>query len=361
MYKKQLTLTALIYLSFLFLFTACSLVDGDLVQTAEDAAPIAKVSVAEAAQAENDGLVETEPEQEQETESQPAVGSANNMSGSNNSMSGSSNSMSESNSSAGSNSMSGNSMSGNNMMGGGSQPIPEITEFPDDDIDSMQERDSLAILVTDGPIARLLTNHPDWHVEMWTNDEWQTMEIDLYDTDWNWIAWGAVSLADNGQPIEIVDTAAPNQLTEAEYTAGSKMAEEIALSDPAVLETLGEPSEWEIYTWYDEWERTWEVAFYRGLDEFGVSIEEYDDEWQVGEITNLALLEEEQQISDNQSRAIDLAWQAEGIDDALFSEDVEWSTIVTDLGGAEYGVSFVTTDQELFFALVDIDAEQVLE
>ncbi len=343
MYKKQLTLTALLYLSFLIFFTACSVVEGDLVQTADDSGAIAKVSVAEAAPADDKDNPEPEPEP------------AGEMSGSNN--------MSDSNSMSGSNNMSGNSMaaSGNNMMGATAQEIPEITEFPDADIDSMQERDSLAILVTDGPIARLLAQTPDWHVEMWENEEWQTMEIDLFDADWNWIAWGAVSLEDNGRPVEIVDTAAPNPLTEEEYAAGIKMAEGLAQSDPAVIKALGDPAEWELYTWYDEWDGSWQVGFYKGLEEFGVRVEEYDNEWMVGDITNLALLEEEQQISDNQSRAIDLAWQADGIDDALFSEDVEWSTIVTHLGGTEYGVSFVTTDQELFFALVDIEAEQVLE
>ena len=83
----------------------------------------------------------------------------------------------------------------------------------------------------------------------------------------------------------------------------------------------------------------------------------------VGSIENLALLTEEQQVADNRNKAIELAWQAEGVDEALFGddEDVEWETFVAHVGGGQYGVSFATADKQLFFALVDIDSEEILE
>ena len=172
-----------------------------------------------------------------------------------------------------------------------------------------------------------------------------------------------MALTSNGRPESVVEVYAPKQLTAAEEQSQRAAAEALVLADGAVLEILGDPNAWEMYSWYDEWEGAWDINFNKGLDEIGVRVDNYDGEFMVGEISNLALLDEEQQISDNQNQAIELAWQAEGIDEALFGgdEDEEWQTFVTHLGGSEYGVSFASADKELFFAAVDIAAGQVLD
>ena len=79
----------------------------------------------------------------------------------------------------------------NNMMG--AAPIPVITNFPDEDIESDDERRALEILVKEKAIALLLADYESWHVEIWFNEEEQQMEIDLFDGEWNWISWGAVT------------------------------------------------------------------------------------------------------------------------------------------------------------------------
>ena len=337
MYKKQLTLITIIYIAVLLMFTACTVVEDDRATAVEAVIPVAK------ADEQLSSKIDT-PQQPADPEPEPA-------------------NMSADDNAAGNNMSSGNSMSGGNMMGDRAEEVPSITQLPNEDIDTNQERDALELLVKETSIARLLAKTPDWHVEMWTNDEEQTMEIDLFNADWGWIAWGNVALTSNGRPESVVEVYAPKQLTAAEEQSQRAAAEALVLADGAVLEILGDPNAWEMYSWYDEWEGAWDVNFNKGLDEIGVRVDNYDGEFMVGEISNLALLDEEQQISDNQNQAIELAWQAEGIDEALFGgdEDEEWQTFVTHLGGSEYGVSFASADKELFFAAVDIAAGQVLD
>lgn len=344
MYKKQLTLTSIIYVAILLMFTACSVVEGDRGKAADAVIPVAQTDGLASGKVDSPEQA-TEPAAPEPTEAMADTGTSDtSMSGSNN-MSG------------------GNSMSSGNMMGGRGADTPVITDLPGEDIDTNQERDALELLVQETSIARLLAQTADWHTEMWTNDDEQTMEIDLFNAEWEWIAWGSVRLTDNGRPESVGEIYAPKQLTAEEEQQQRSMAEALVLADGAVLQILGDPSGWEMYSWYDEWEATWDVNFYRGLDEIGVRVDNYEGEMMVDEIRNLALLDEEQQIVENQNQAIELAWQAEGIDEALFGaeEEVEWQTYVTHLGGSEYGVSFASADNELFFAAVNIETNQVLE
>ncbi|MEM8862885.1 MAG: hypothetical protein AAGD96_31630 [Chloroflexota bacterium] len=337
MYKKQLFITAFAYFTFLF-FTACSVVD---LSPSADVAPLTIV------EAEQSDMVDSANEGSTEIAQTGAQQSGNMMSG-NNMSSGSMD----------------NNMSGQTMSSVSADEVPDIIDFPEDDIDSRQERQALEILVQDRNIALMLANYPDWHVEMWENEEWGAMEIDLFDSNWEWIAWGAVSLTENGTPEEVLDITAPQPLSAEAYQEGQLMAENIALNNPEVMAVLGDPAEWERWTWYDEWAGAWEIGFYRGIDEFIVRIADYENgEGPVVEsIVNSALLDEDQQVQDNQNRAIEIAWQAEGIDEAIFgrNDDQEWFTYVTHLGGNEYGVSFATEEAELFFAHVDIGSESVI-
>ena len=332
MYKKQLTLTIAIYLAILFMFTACNF---EAIGSTEVSEPIVSVAQAQQDEAEigESNLIEPEVEQKnsESTVAQPE----------------SSNQMSSPNMSAGN----------NNMMG--SAAIPTITNFPEDDIDSADERQALEIFVQEKAIALLLADQDAWHVEMWFNDEEQRIEIDLFDAEWEWLSWGSVSLDEN----TVLEMYAPQPLTAEEYQTQQAQAESVVLKNGEVLAVLGDLTQWERYAWYDEWEGAWEIAFYRGLDEIVVRVESYDGEMMVGSIENLALLTEEEQLAENRNQAIELAWQAEGVDEALFGsdEDIEWQTFVTHIEDGRYGVSFATADQELFFALVDIDSQQIVE
>ncbi|MEM9776780.1 MAG: hypothetical protein AAF902_19525, partial [Chloroflexota bacterium] len=162
---------------------------------------------------------------------------------------------------------------------------------------------------------------------------------------------------------EILEVAAPKPLSAEAYQAGQTAAEEVVLKDPKVLAILGDPADWGRWAWYHEWEGTWEIGFYRGIDEFTVSVVDHGEGPTIFEITNTSLLDEEQQEKDNQNRAVEIAWNADDIDEAIYGsgEDIEWFTYVTPMGGSEYGVSFATDDGELFFAHVDIATETVLE
>ena len=355
MYKKQLTLTVAIYLVILFTFTACNVTkSGDhsieavdrIVQAVDastetniDIEGIIETKVAEALAAESDTETQTISAVETSGQMQDSgqIASAdNNMAGSNN-------------------------MDGGMMGGMSAVDIPIITNLPEEDIDSDQERLALELLVQEKPIAMLLSSHDEWHVEMWFNEEEWQIEIDLFNADWEWISWGGVGLDESEQPIIVNAMYAPQSLTAEEYQNQQAQAESMVLNNAEVLAVLGDPSEWERYAWYDEWEGAWDVYFYKGLDEISVRVDNYEGEMMVGAIENLALLTEEQLVVNNQNQAIELAWSAEGISEALYTTDQEWRTHVTHLGGAQYGVSFAAADDELFFALVDIELEQIVE
>lgn len=333
MYKKQLTLTIATYLAILFLFTACNLTDSpDESQTGPITPVIEVVEVAETAETEKEAEQQTNAELEQTSIeiAEPEREEAN---------------------------TSADMGSSNNMMGGNTAEIPIITYFPTADIDLEGGQQALEILVQEKAIAMLLAGRDEWHVEMWFNEEEMLFEIDLFDTDWEWISWGAVSLLENA----VVEVYTPQPLTAEEYQVQQTQAQTVVLANPEVLAILGDPAEWEQDAWYNEWEASWDVVFYKALDEINVRVDTYDGEMAVSSIENLALLTEEQQVIDNQNQAIELAWGAEGVDEAIYNTDAEWQTVVTHIDGSQYGVSFVTTDHELFFALVDIESDEVVE
>ena len=85
-----------------------------------------------------------------------------------------------------------------------------------------------------------------------------------------------------------------------------------------------------------------------------------NDHFSISGIVNPNELSEEQAEQAARDQAINLAYGAEGIDGALDGFDNR-KTYVENQGGARWSVSFAADGQELFFALVDVTTNQVLE
>ncbi|MDZ4764467.1 MAG: hypothetical protein SGI73_07925 [Chloroflexota bacterium] len=206
----------------------------------------------------------------------------------------------------------------------------------------------------------------DWlpNFENWIGNASETEYPDVYYVEFydnaeeEWLGYVTI----NGTTGEIYDAFAPKPLPPDVYAEQLPLVEEIVKNDPEVAAILDNPIFWDVYTDYNRWERLWETRFYRGLE--GILVRIYFDaetnEFWVDSIIDENHLSEEQALSDARDRAISLAYEADGIDSALNGID-DWTTIVQHMRGSQWSVSFVTTEQEWFYALVDLATARVVE
>jgi hypothetical protein len=183
-----------------------------------------------------------------------------------------------------------------------------------------------------------------WYVEFYTAEE-----------D-DWLGYANID-ANTG---EIQDSLVPSPLPPDEFAAGQERVNKLVLNDPEVIAWLVDPILWYPYVDFNRYERIWEMHFYRGkeavmvkvyLDEFNFSIQEIVDE---------NVLTEEEALQNARDEAINLAYGAEGLDTALEGFD-NWRTYVENQGGPRWSVTFAADERELFYALVDVAADKVIE
>ena len=222
---------------------------------------------------------------------------------------------------------------------------------------------AIAIAADEEEIAWHIS-HYNWNADayqedkdssVWTMEFWSEDGAGEYE---EWLAWAEVDLA-NGA---VLDAYAPRELTAEDFHEGQMIAETLVLNDIAVQAAVGDISRWEHDTYYDRWDEAFYVSLWYGLDEISVSVrlDEESRSYYVEQITNANLLEEAEQAELARNQAIELAWEAEGIWDVLQDYD-DWTTYVEHQGASQYSVAFVTTDAELFYAIVDIESWKVLE
>lgn len=257
-------------------------------------------------------------------------------------------------------SMSSGSMAGgtaNETMAQAEPTINQPGEDADDEELSDEARQAIQLVAEIPEVADWLATFPDW-----TGDAWQEGEDDFYSVDFysetadEWLGWGYVNVTDG----VVDDYFVPRELTAEEFQAGQAHVEQFVLKDEEILARLGDVTNWEHDTWYNRWDANWEVWFWQGLEEIAITVSIWEDELYLDRIYNPAELEAEEAIENSKNEAIGLAWQAEGIDQALADVD-NWQTYVSQQSDTIWAVTFATTDQELFYALVDIENEQVLE
>ena len=82
------------------------------------------------------------------------------------------------------------------------------------------------------------------------------------------------------------------------------------------------------------------------------------DDFYIEEVRNERVLGEEEAFEHSRDKAIRLAYEEVG--DALEGRD-DWHTYAEHQGGTQWSVAFVTDETERFYALVDVENEQVLE
>ncbi len=217
---------------------------------------------------------------------------------------------------------------------------------------------AVALLAALPDVAGWLANFPDWQATAWQDeDDGRFYSLDLYSPAADeWLGWAWVNVAE----ATVDDYFVPRELTAEEFQAGRDRVEAFIFNDEAVLARLEETAAWEHDIYYNRWDALWEVYFWRGLEELMVVVGSWEDELYVEKMVNPLELAAEEAAENDRNTAVSLAWQAEGIDQALADSD-NWRTYVSQQADAIYAVSFVTDERELFYALVDVAQGQVLE
>ncbi len=237
--------------------------------------------------------------------------------------------------------------------------LPVVSAQSQDE-NSPEAQQAIDLVAAQEDVAAYLANHPGWVGDAWPEgDDSSIWYVDFYDgATEEWLGSGSVDLATQ----EVLDITIPRELTPEEFQAGQAEIEAFLAADAAVQARLGSyPKLWEHDISYDPWEQRWEAWYYRGLDAF-TAILYFEDNGSLflENIVDPYVLEEAAAEQMRRDQAVALAYEAEGIDDALANVD-NWRTYVEHQGEGRWTVEFVADGQLLFSALVDIDAWNVME
>ena len=205
--------------------------------------------------------------------------------------------------------------------------------------------------------ADWLTNYEGWQGEAWPKEEGEEdglWYVEFKDEDdEEWLGYADVDVAG-----DVENSFIPRPLPDDELAEGRARVRELVLADPEVAARLTDPLLWSIEVDYDRYDVNWDVNFYRGLEHLRVVAKLQEDEFYIEEVRNERTFGEEDAVAYAKDEAVRLAYEEVG--NALEGLD-DWRTYVEHQGGAQWSVSFVAGEQERFYALVDVEGEQVLE
>ena len=229
---------------------------------------------------------------------------------------------------------------------------------PDEDHDlGPDELAAIGLAAANPEVAAFLQGYSDWHGHVYLEEGQDgVFYVEFYsDNVDEWLGYALVDL----QAGALLEHFVPRDLTTAEFAAGQAQVRDLVFGDGEVLAILGDSSDWGHEIEFNRWERAWEVYFWRGLDEIIVSVY-LDEEGSWLEIWDPSTLTAEQARELSRNQAIEIAYQADGVGEALEGHD-DWTTYVEHLGDDRWSVSFIAGDDVLFFAAVDISTGRVLE
>ncbi|NDJ52164.1 MAG: hypothetical protein GYB68_03650 [Chloroflexi bacterium] len=247
-----------------------------------------------------------------------------------------------------------NEMMGEEMGMGDDQSQPSQTWQPYNEDDPTSEEAVIQYVATSSRFASWLEQNPGWRGYVWPTEE-GFIEVE-FENDEDWLGWALLNNATGA----FIEAFVPEPLSEEELEAGRAAITSLVKNDPEITALLEDPAAWYSEINYNPYEGFWEVSFERGLDSLLVIIWQEGDEYYLEEIIDLNVIEEEEAERMAVDEAITLAFSVEGIDAALDGHD-DWTTYVENQNESVYSVSFVSAGEELFYALVNIADDTVLE
>lgn len=218
----------------------------------------------------------------------------------------------------------------------------------------------IAFVADTEDFASWLETYDEWYGSAWGPDENGIWYVEFHaEADDEWLGYANV----DENTDEIVDSFIPRPLSAEDFQAQQPRVQALVLDDPEILALVGDPINWEIYTEFDRWEQHWGVYLSRGLEAYLIAVEFTDGD--EGDFTIQGIhpaneLDAEEELQNARDRAVALAWQADGVGEAVDGYD-DWDAFIEHQGRTRWSVMFVAGDAELFYALVDIGADEVLE
>lgn len=216
------------------------------------------------------------------------------------------------------------------------------------------QRRAIELIVKNKQVTTFLKDYPDWRAETYHDGE-TTWHVDFYTGD-DWLAFAHINVETKG----VFDTKLPKKLSEKEFAARKEKIEQIVFNDAEVLALLATVEDWDYEVNYDSYEEKWWMNFWRGIDTLTVDLYPDNNSFHIDRIYDPEAFDKEEAERVARDQAIELAWQAEGIGEALDGHD-NWRTYAEPQEGNTWTVSFDISDKNLFSALVDVEAWEVLE
>jgi hypothetical protein len=221
------------------------------------------------------------------------------------------------------------------------------------------EQALIQIVAASDTFVDWLAGYPDWIGHAYKGDDGSnTWYVEFYNSDESdWLGYANIN-ADDG---EIYDAFAPVPLPTDVYQEQQPRIQALVLDDPEVMTRLGDFAAWDAYTDYNRYESLWDVYLVRGIDAILVKARlDESDNFYIDSIVDPNALSEEQTEQAARDKAIGLAYSGEGLDQALEGHD-DWITYVENQGDPRWSVAFEADGEQLFYALVDIATDKVLE
>jgi hypothetical protein len=219
------------------------------------------------------------------------------------------------------------------------------------------EQDMIDIVAESEEFVDWLPQYPNWVGHAYGPNEEGNWYVEFFDESGEeWLGYANVKDATG----EILDSFAPKPLPADQYQTELLQVQPLVLADPEVQAQLTDPVLWDVTTDYNRYDSVWEVRFYRGIEAIVVQVTLNDDYITISDIFDPNELEEEDAIEAARNEAISLAYGGEGIDEALDGHD-SWRTYTENQAGSIWSVSFAADDETLFFALVDVASDSILE
>ncbi len=181
-------------------------------------------------------------------------------------------------------------------------------------------------------------------------------ESDEEGEEGEWLGYVLLNLSTQ----EIIEYEIVQHLSEEELAAVQHRVQTALLQHPEIIALIGDAAGWNIELEYDPYEQLWLMFFEKEATAWLAEAVIEEEQVILINISDPTALDEEEKLAFQQEQAIELAYEGSNAPTILNGID-DWTTYVATQEDGRYGVSFVRGEEELYFALVDVDAWQVVE
>ncbi len=214
-------------------------------------------------------------------------------------------------------------------------------------------QEAILRVVYDEALTEFLDQYPNWSANAYADNETQ-WHVDFYDGE-DWVGNAHIDFSTD----QLFEVYLVKDLSPEAYALGKEKLEQLISSDAEILAIIGDLKSWNYDISYNKWESRWQAWFDRNIETVAINFDEYDERFYVGEIYDPYAFTAEEQEELERNKAIELAYSAEGIDEALNGVE-NWHTYAEPLGENLWGVEF-GGEERYFYAVVNIDSEEITE